>query len=157
MLAVNTVLAGSVEVELAERVHHVVDGDGTVDENLESGAEVLNLSPAGVAGELQAQGLARNRCGGGARDVNGSLVLSLGASTVVGAQAVPAKGPSDTSVAEGRDDGSLAARVEKGSVVAHGRSQGDHGGESEGLHLDQGFSSLTRSTDRSQGRLKRCF
>lgn len=138
VLPVEVVLARSVEVELSQVVRDTTNGGRAVGVDLDGGAQVLELSTAGVRVDGQAEGGAAN--GGLATvDIDGGLVGANGAELVEGVKAVPVEGTLELVEAE-RTLGTLGeasrARAEGGAVVADSSSQGGEGGNGEGLHGD---------------------
>ena len=84
VLVVDTVLTRSVEVELSQLVGTVLGGQGTVgQDNLKAKSKVLKLDIVG-AGNTELDSLDAGVINFVSDNIDGRLVLALGASTVLG-------------------------------------------------------------------------
>jgi hypothetical protein len=133
VLAVEVVLRGSVEVELAEAVALGANLGSTAGNDLDGGAKVDERVVVAV-GDAEGEGGASNDGVLALDNVDGGLVLTDGAELVGGAQAVPVKGALELMVAESR---AISTGEEGGAVVADSGGRGGEGeDDSRGLHFD---------------------
>lgn len=124
VLAIQMVLTGGVEVELRQLEGLVVEADGAVGDDLERAAQVEELSAVRIRVDVEPEAASLDRLVGARADVDGRLLLPLGALGVGRlVQSVPVQGPADAVEAKvGHLDRVAAGTGEEGRpMVAEGR------------------------------------